>query len=172
MGQLLQSPDCYMSLFWNTINVYEGDGSVFNALMRDNTLSAIGIALTIWSRFLEDDMVKTSTTAESNDLKDTQSPSMVRCYASKTEGKVLNVILVNKDIRATHIELALYHLNLTDRQGEKWIYQGTSPTDKNPMWGKVGWIKADSETFATTLDPVSVTVFSFSLRPNSGLEEN
>ena len=38
-----------------------GDGSVFNALMRYNTLSAVGIALTIWSRFLEDDMVKTST---------------------------------------------------------------------------------------------------------------
>lgn len=180
LGQLLQSSDCYMSLFWNTINIYEGDGSVFNAFMRDNMLSAVGLALTIWSRFLEDDMVKTSTVAESydtggievNKLKDARSPSMVRCYASKTEGKVLNVILVNKDIRATHIELTLCQANLTDRQGEKWVYRGTSLTDKNPTWGKVGWIKAAGDTLATTLDPVSVTVFSFPLEPNSGLEKN
>jgi hypothetical protein len=161
-----------MSLFWNTINVYEGDGGVFNALMRDNTLSAVGLALTIWGRFLEDDMVKTNTAAESDDLKDTQNPSMVRCYASRTEGKVLNVILINKDIRATSIELKLRQANFTDMQGEKWVYRGTSPTDKNPTWGRVGWIKAAGETLETALDPVSVTVFSFSLRPNSGLERN
>jgi hypothetical protein len=172
LGQLLQNPDCYMSLFWNTINIYEGDGSVFNALMRDNTLSAVGLALTIWGRFLEDEMIETSTAAESNDLKDTQNPSMVRCYASRTDGKVLNVILVNKDIRATPIELTLRQANLIDEQGEKWVYRGTSPTDKNPTWGRVGWIKAASETLETALDPVSVTVFSFSLRPNSGLEKN
>lgn len=180
LGQMLQSPDCYISLFWNTINIYEGDGSVFNAIMRDNTLSAVGIALTIGSRFLKDDMVKTSTAAESydaggteaNKFKDTQSPSMVRCYASKTDGKVLNVILVNKDIRATHIELTLCQMKLADRQGEKWVYRGTSPTDKNPTLGRVGWIKAAGNTLATTLDPVPVTVFSFSLKPNSGLEKN
>jgi hypothetical protein len=105
LGQLLQSPDCHASLFWNTINIYEGDGSVFNALMRDNTLSAVGFALAIWSRFLEDDMVETSTAEERCEARNTEEkpisttkPSIVRCYASKTEGKVLNIILVNKDI--------------------------------------------------------------------------
>jgi hypothetical protein len=178
LGQLLLCPDCYMSLFWNTINIYEGDGSVFNALMRDNTLSAVGRALTIWSRFLEDNMVETSTAQTRYDASnpeepiDTLSPSMVRCYASKTEGRVLNVILVNKDIKATHIDLTLNHANIADRQGEKWVYRGTSPTDKNPTWGKVGSVKADGETLAATLDPVSVTVFSFLLKPNSGSEKN
>jgi alpha-N-arabinofuranosidase len=171
LGQLLRSPDCYMCLFWNTINVYEGDGSVFNALMRDNTLSAVGRALTIWGRFLEDEMVETSTAEESKDLKDAGNPSMVRCYASRTDSKLLNVILVNKDIKATPIELKLRQASLTDTQGEKWVYKGTSPTDKNPTWGKVGWIKAAGGTLETALDPVSVTVFSFSLRPNSGLEK-
>jgi hypothetical protein len=108
---------------------------------------------------------------EANKFKDTQSPSMVRCYASKTDGKVLNVILVNKDIRATHIELTLCQMKLADRQGEKWVYRETSPTDKNPTWGRVGWIKAADGTFETTLEPVSVTVFSFSIRSNSGLEK-
>ena len=96
LGQLLQSPDCYVSLFWNTINIYEEDGNVFNALMRDNTLSAVGLALTIWGRFLEDEMLKTITAAES---KETQSPSMVRCYASKTKGKVINIILISQTDR-------------------------------------------------------------------------
>jgi len=180
LGQLLQSPDCYMSLFWNTINIYEGDGSVFNALMRDNTLSAVGRAVTIWSRFLEDEMVEASTAKERRNIEnaganqpvDVPSPSMVRCYASKTEGKVLNVILVNKDIKATPIELTLRHANLTDQQGERWVYRGISPTDKDPMWGETGSVRAANETLATTLDPVSVTVLSFPLKPNLGPEKH
>jgi hypothetical protein len=180
LGQLLQSPDCYMSLFWNTINIYEGDGSVFNALMRDNTLSAVGRALTVWSRFLEDEMVETSTSKETRNIEstganqpvDTLSPSMVRCYASKTDGKVLNVILINKDVKDTAIGLTLRDTELTDRRGEKWIYRGTSPTDRNPTWGKVGSVQATGGTLATTLDPVSVTVLSFPLRPNYGLQED
>lgn len=96
---------------------------------------------------------------------------MVRCYASKTEGKALNVILVNKDIRATGVDLRLRHARMADRPGEKWVYQGTSPTDKNPTWGNVGRVKAAGDVITTTLDPVSVTVFSLPLEPNSGLEK-
>jgi hypothetical protein len=180
LGQLLQSPDCHMSLFWNTINIYEGDGSVFNVLMRDNTLSAVGRALTIWSRFLEDEMVETSTSEEGRYVEDTEvnhavdmlSSSMVRCYASKTDGKVLNVILINKDLKDTPVELMLRGATLADRPGEKWIYRGTSPTDRNPTWGKVGSVRADNGTVATTLAPVSVTVFSFRLKPGSASREN
>ena len=175
LGQLLQDPDCHMALFWNTINIYEGDGSVFNALMRDNSLSAVGRALTIWSRFLEDDMVKTGVERKGVEAGKTWeepagelSPSMVRCYASKTEGKVLNVILVNKDIRTTPIELTLRHVNPAGRRGDKWVYRGTAPTDKNPTWDKVGWVRVAGDTLTTTLDPVSVTVFSFALKSNSG----
>ncbi len=178
LGQLLQDPDCYMALFWNTINIYEGDGSVFNALMRDNSLSAVGRALTVWSRFLEDVMVKTTIERNRSEAGkaqeepvETPSPSMVRCYASKTEGKALNVILVNKDIRATGVDLRLRHARMADRPGEKWVYQGTSPTDKNPTWGNVGRVKAAGDVITTTLDPVSVTVFSLPLEPNSGLEK-
>ena len=170
LGQLLQSPDCYMSLFWNTINIYEADGSVFSALMHDNTFSAVGRSLMVWSRFLEDDIVQTNTAKQRHD--NITSPSMVRCYASKTEGKILNVILVNKDIKATDIDLTLCHADIADKQGEKWVYRGASPTDKNPTWGKTGWVKPAGDTLATTLDPVSLTVFSFPLEPNSGLEKN
>lgn len=171
LGQLLQDPDCYMALFWNTVNIYEGDGSVFNALMRDNSLSAVGLALTVWSRFLEDDMVKATLERRGSEAGE-PSPSMVRCYASKTEGKVLNVILVNKEIRPTPIQLTLCHVHPADRRGDKWVYRGTSPTDKNPTWGNVGWVKATGDTLTATLDPVSVTVFSLALEPNPGSEKD
>ena len=97
---------------------------------------------------------------------------MVRCYASKTEGKVLNVILVNKDVKATHIDLRLRRAAIADRPGEQWVYRGTAPTDKNPTWSRVGSAKAADGTLSTTLAPVSVTVFSLPLEPNPGLEDD
>ena len=180
LGQLLQSQDCHMSLFWNTINIYEGDGSVFNALMRDNTLSAVGRALIVWGRFLEDEMVETSISSEGryvedagvNEAGDMLRSSTVRCYASKTDGKALDVILINKDLKDTPVRLILRSVTSADKPSEKWVYRGTSPTDKNPAWGKVSSVQASGDTLATTLDPVSVTVLSFPLRPNYGLQED
>ena len=98
--------------------------------------------------------------------------STVRCYASKTDGKVLNVVLINKDLKDTPVRLILRGATLADKPSEKWTYRGTSPTDRNPTWGKIGSVQAVGNAAATTLDPVSVAVFCFPLEPDHSVQED
>jgi hypothetical protein len=151
-GQLLQCRDCYFSQFWNTINVYESDNSVFNALRRDNTLTAVGQALSIWGRYLEDEMIMAKGTR------------LVKCFATKTDGKALAVFAVNKDTVEHRIEVSVRNLPKPRMNGEKWVFSGRSPEDQNPYLVKEEDMSLFKDVFSAKLDPVSVTMFRFQLQ--------
>jgi len=148
-GQLLQSPDCYFSQFWNTINVYEGDNSVFNALMRDNSLTAVGRALSIWGNNLEDEMILT------------QGTCLVRCFATRTEGKTLTVFAVNRDTLERRAAIVIRNMPVVFRGGEKWVFRGKSQHDPDPSLTRACRLTIFKDTFSVKLDPVSVTMFRF-----------
>ncbi|MDZ7606069.1 MAG: hypothetical protein U5K79_10890 [Cyclobacteriaceae bacterium] len=153
-GQFLQDPDCYFSQFWNTINVYDKDNSVFNALWHDNTLTSIGKALSIWGKYLEDEMLKAKST------------KYVKCYATKTDGKYLTVFALNKDTVQHEAILELNNLEGTLAKGELWVFSGTSPTDAKPIFIKKGKLKPSTQ-HACNLPPVSISMFRFPLRNSS-----
>jgi beta-galactosidase len=154
-GQLLESPQVYFSQFWNTHNIYsELDGGVFDALMRDNTLSPIGRALWIWNHFLGDEMVATTSSAQ------------VRCFASRKADRQLTVFFLNKDTSAREVTVALQHLPEEFTEGEQWVFHGSGPSDQHPVWTGAGLIHIADSRMALQLDPVSVTVIL--LRPLVG----
>ena len=122
-GQLLQNPDCYFSQFWNTINVYDKDNSVFNALWQNNSLTAIGKALSIWGTYLEDEMLQTKGTEK------------VKCFATHTKGKYLTIFAVNKDTVCHSVVYNILNNNEKVKNGEIWIFQAASvSTDKFPVF--------------------------------------
>ena len=150
-GQLLQDPDCYFSQFWNTINVYEGDNSVFNALYRDNSLTSVGKALWIWGQYLEDEMLLTT------------SSSMVRCFATRTTGEKMNIFLLNRDTVERHVQLEILNEETIESRGWKWIFTGTSLTDQYPTWTESGVVRLKTGKLHDFLDPFSINVYSFML---------
>jgi hypothetical protein len=151
-GQLLQSPDVYYSEFWNTHNVYaEDDGGAFDALKRDNSLSPVGHALWIWSHFLLDEMLLATSTEH------------VRCFATRTAEKQLNLFLVNKDTIARPVRVTLRSFPRFSQRGELWSFHGTGQADKNPKWEKAGEVKAAKREVSLTLTPVSLTVMTLPL---------
>jgi hypothetical protein len=151
-GQLLQDPDCYFSQFWNTINVYEGDNSVFNALYRDNTLTSVGKALWIWGNYLEDEMLSTT------------SSDMVKCFATRTPGETMNVFLVNRDTISHHVQLEILNEVTITSKGTKWLFTGSSLRDQNPIWAESDPFRLKGGKLHDILDPYSINLYSFKLR--------
>jgi hypothetical protein len=148
-GQLLQDPDCYFSQFWNTINVYEGDNSIFNALYRDNTLTSVGKALWIWGQFLKDEMLKST------------GSRMVKCFATRTEGERINIFLVNRDTLVHEIQFEVLNEPGIESRGGKWVFTGNSLKDKNPEWTESGNIRLREGKLRDVLHPISITMYTF-----------
>jgi len=157
-GQLLQSPQVRFSQFWNTHNIYsELNGGVFDALMRDNTLSPIGRALWIWNHFLGDELVATT---DSDHL---------RCFASRKAGQQATLFLLNKDTSSRRARVALRHLPQVFTQGERWVFHGSGPSDRHPTWARVGSVRVADSRVVLQLEPVSVTVVV--LKPEESPED-
>jgi hypothetical protein len=148
-GQFLQCQDVYFSQFWNTHNIYsEVDGGVFDALKRDNTLSPIGRALWIWSQFLGDAMVATT------------SGKAVRCFATHRAGQRLAILLVNKEISARPVHVTLQRMPSDYTEGVQWILRGGGPEDQNPVWERLEKPKLQNNVITSLLHPVSITVLT------------
>ena len=150
-GHLLQDPDCYFSQFWNTINVYEGDNSVFNALYRDNSLTSVGKALWIWGNYLQDEMLLTTST------------KMIKCFATRTPGDGMNVFLLNRDTTEHNIQLEILNEPGIESMGGKWVFTGTSLKDQNPVWTGSGNVRLKGARLKDVLNPFSITMYTFSL---------
>jgi alpha-L-arabinofuranosidase len=153
-GQLLRCPEVYFSQFWNTHNIYSDvGGGVFDALNRDNTLTPIGRALWIWSRFLGEEMVFTS------------SGKSVRCFATQTAGRQLAVLLVNKETAPLPVRVTLARLPSNFTQGVKWVLHGSGPEDRRPVWEQTGDAKVLEGRIAVHLKPTSITVIALGPEP-------
>lgn len=148
-GQLLQDPDCYFSQFWNTINVYEGDNSVFNALYRDNTITSVGKALWIWGQYLQDEMLSAT------------SSDKVKCFATRSAGDRMNVFLLNRDTVEHQVHLEILNEETIATKSEKWVFAGTSLKDQNPTWTAAKNVRLRSGKLNDLLKPYSITMYSF-----------
>jgi hypothetical protein len=152
-GQLLQAREVRASQFWTTHNVYtEVDGGVFDALMRDNTLSPIGRALWIWNRFLGDEMVAATGSDD------------VRCFASSRRGGELALFLVNKETSARDVSVALMRPPRPLGRGERWVLRGNGPSDRRPVWAPAAPVDVSKSRVSARLDPVSITVIQLTPR--------
>ncbi|RPH99244.1 MAG: hypothetical protein EHM72_11620 [Calditrichaeota bacterium] len=148
-GQLLQDSLCYFSQFWNTINVYEQGNSVFNALANDNSLTAVGQSLALWGQYLEDEMLQTGST------------KMVKCYATKTDGGNLTIFILNKDLQPHRLLLNIANLpSGTMKHGEEWRFTGNSLLDPAPALKWIGKRKLGKK-IEMNIPSISITLLRF-----------
>jgi hypothetical protein len=146
-GQLLQERQVQFSQFWNTHNIYsEVDGGVFDALMRDNTLSPIGRALSIWNHFLGDEMAATT------------SSEFIRCFAGTRAGRQLAVFLVNKDTASREAAIVFRNSPAELTRGQRWVLHGDGPSDRHPKWERIESVCVSDSRVSVLLGPVSLSV--------------
>jgi hypothetical protein len=137
------------SQLWNTRWV-TGDRatspSVWDAVDKNNSLQASGLVVSVWSQFLLNQMVGTSSTA------------MVKSFASysPTTG-ALNVFLVNKDTSARDTTVVLPAFS---SDGGRWVLRGNGPGDMYPAWTHTTGA-GGSNSISLTLEPVSISVMQF-----------
>ncbi len=148
IGQQLADPGIAFSQVWNTRWV-TGDSqtspSLWDALNKDNNLQASGLAMSVWGRFLLDEMVATSSTG------------MVAAFASHARDGALNVFVINKDTGPRTAEISI--ANFTGQSAvNRWIFKGSGADDTAPVVAHADAIAGDGSHLSVALDPVSVTV--------------
>jgi alpha-N-arabinofuranosidase len=164
-GAHLRNPKVAFTQLWNTRwlgNDTATTPSLWDALDKYNELQATGRAVAIWSQFLKETLVVSSSTA------------MVRSYSthSPSTGK-LTIFLINKDTVSRETALAIKNAG-TQFTVDTWVFRGQGASDHNPTWTRqsAGWNAG--ALIPATLDPISVTVLDItpvtSTPPSTTLE--
>lgn len=157
LGHLLNDPRVWYSQFWTTTNVYERQPdpyrSVFSALAADNTLTAVGRAIALWSRFLAREMVPA------------RSHGQVVAFATRTPGEKVIILLVNKDSSETDADVVGSGVVSPAGEGGRWEFKGTGPGDPDPTTAAADPVAVRDGTFSVRLPPCSITVITLPLRP-------
>jgi len=150
IGELLQEPRVEFSQVWTTRwigNDTAPSPVVFDALDRDNQLQATGRASAIWSQFLKEQLVATTSTPA------------VKAYSSysPSTGR-LSVFLINKG-EARTVTLGITNFSAAF-SASKWVFRGSGADDSYPSWTYEG----DAGPMPVALAPVSITVLDIAPR--------
>jgi hypothetical protein len=148
-GAHLRNPKVAFTQLWNTRwlgNDTATTPSLWDALDKYNELQATGRSVAIWSQFLKETLVASSSTA------------MVRSYStySPSTGK-LTIFLVNKDTVSRGTALTIKNAGTTFTV-DTWVFSGQGAGDLNPTWTRQSAGSNAGTLIPATLDPVSVTV--------------
>lgn len=148
IGQYLGEPALDAALMWNTRWVDNSwkNLSVHDALAPDSSLTAVGRALAIWSRFRGSEMLEVA------------DGRLLKVFATRKGGAV-NVLLINKGM--SEHECVLEMKGGGEASGSRWLFSGKTPDDRSPEFRKVGAVALESGTASLVLPPVSLTVLEF-----------
>jgi alpha-N-arabinofuranosidase len=148
-GAHLRNAKVAFTQLWNTRwlgNDTATTPSLWDALDKYNELQATGRSVAIWSQFLKETLVASSSTA------------MVRSYStySPSTGK-LTIFLINKDTVSRGTALTIKNAGTTFTV-DTWVFSGQGASDLNPTWTRQSAGSNAGTLIPATLDPVSVTV--------------
>ncbi|MBF9253687.1 hypothetical protein I2I11_10320 [Pontibacter sp. 172403-2] len=152
LGKLLQVPKLDLAFFWNTryVDNREIPFNVFDALSSTGKMQANGLALSVWGKYLLNDLVTVNSTAS------------IVSYASKS-ATGLNVFLLNKDTQAHTVDLNINDF-VTSGTAERFTYQGTSTSDTAPVFAPsdpVASLSSGTSQYSLQVEPASITVLRF-----------
>ncbi|MDF2922229.1 MAG: hypothetical protein K0R57_1143 [Paenibacillaceae bacterium] len=156
IGKMLEYDKVNYFHFWVTRKGLNNNPlDIRSALDEDGNLLPVGKSISIWSRFLQEKMVS-ATGAVNTAAFASYSPS---------NGN-LSVILTNRKEEAAPVTLNLTNYTVPE-VNEKWVYKGSDPLDRNPVFEKAGSVNVENGVIQLTLDPYSVTVIAL-LTPAPG----
>ena len=133
---------------WLETDPYASDTNAFD----DNyQLTPMGYSLRVWNTFLKQKIVNTTTEV-----------GTIRSWSSyDPSDNALSVFLLNKDEVSQKIIINLNNYN-NSKDGELWVLKGQSPQSRDITWNQSDSVSLTKKKIITTLDPLSVTVISFS----------
>ncbi|MBF9239305.1 T9SS type A sorting domain-containing protein [Hymenobacter sp. BT683] len=152
IGQLLTTPRIDYGALWNTRWFgEEWDGfSLYTALNRANGLHASGMALAVWGKFIQDQLVRT-----------TSSPTVKTFAAYDASTGTLNVFLENKAEQAQRVAVPIRSSNAYGATAAVWQLTGSGSWDQTPTWAAAAPVRVAGNTIPEiNLPAVSVTVVS------------
>jgi alpha-L-arabinofuranosidase len=154
IGRQLTDPRIAFSQVWNTRWVTadsQASPLLWDALDRNNSLQATGLAMSVWGQFLLDQMVATSSTGT------------VVAFASHAPDRALNVFVINKDTAPTTVNVSIANFNAQPAVN-RWIFKGSGADDTAPVVAQAEAIVVDGSHLSVALDPVSITVLQLHAR--------
>ncbi|MEM8677103.1 MAG: hypothetical protein AAGF83_25100 [Cyanobacteria bacterium P01_G01_bin.67] len=133
---------------WLEADPYAADNSAFD----DNyQLTPMGYSLKVWNTFLKQKLVFS-----------TKAVGTVRSWASyDPEDDSLNIFVLNKDQARQKASISLNNYTPKSRN-ERWLLRGATPQSQDIVWRKFGSAPVRGAKVQTKLEPLSVTVISFS----------
>jgi alpha-N-arabinofuranosidase len=147
-GTLLELDRVDMAQLWNTrwVTPPPDTPSLWDAVDDSNQLQPTGTALSIWSRFLNDTMVRIT------------EPARMRTFASySADSGRLSVFLINKDVSSRDVALVA-----TEPHGAHsarlWAWRGHGPDDLRPIWSGPEPLPVQGGDIRLSLPPDSLTV--------------
>ena len=147
-GTFLESGPIDMAQLWNTrwVTHPPDTPSLWDAVDDTNQLQPTGTALAIWSRFLNDTMVRIT------------EPARMRTFASySADGGRLSVFLINKDVSSRDAALiAKGPFHAHSARTSTW--RGEGPDDLRPIWSGPESLPVQGSQARISLPPDSLTV--------------
>jgi alpha-L-arabinofuranosidase len=152
VGQLLTTPKIAFGSLWNT-RWFGEEGrayTLFTVLDSTNQLHASGLALSVWGKFLQDQLVSST------------SSGTIKTYAAyNSSTKALNIFLENKAEYAQRVHVPITSANTYTSKAAVWQLKGTGASDQFPTWSPTDSVGVTANSVANLqLPAVSVTVLS------------
>jgi hypothetical protein len=152
VGQLLTAPKIAFGNLWNTRWFGEEDPAytLYTALGTANQLHASGLALAVWGKFLQDQLVSST------------GSGTVKTYAAYNPGTgALNIFLENKATYAQSVLVPITSATTYAAKAAVWQLKGTGANDLLPTWSPTDSVGvAANRVVNLRLPAVSVTVLS------------
>ena len=155
LGQTLSTKEVDYIHFW-TSRWLEKDplGEDNSAFDEDYQLTPMGYPLKVWNQFLKPQMVYASTAEQA---------TKVDTWATYDPGDLsLNILLLNKNSNQQNVNIDLRHYPGKTRLIKPWVLRGMTPDGKDIKWNRSGSAFVWGSKIKAKLEPLSVTVISFS----------
>jgi hypothetical protein len=157
VGMLLEQPKVEMAQLWNTRWVSHPTvrwpelldpraPSLWDALDEQNQLRPTGTALSIWSKFLNEQVVRASDAYR------------IRSFASysPSNGR-LSILLINKDASVRNLTIAVHGLSRLVA-ASRWVWEGDGAADQHPTWSGPHELTPESDEIRLALPADSLTL--------------
>jgi len=153
IGQYLLSPNTEYANFWNT-HWYSLNNNMFHALDKKNNLLPVAKPMTLWEKFINDDLVHV----------DADNHNIVTYAAFDKVTNNLNLFIINKGNKHQCANILVNAEKTYSSSAEVNQFKGKDEWDPKPSLQQVESVKVLNNTIETSIPPTSISVISLIIK--------
>jgi len=153
IGQYLLSPNTGYANFWNT-HWYSLNNNMFHALDKRNNLLPVAMPMTLWAKFINDDLVHVNA--------DNHNTVTYAAFDKVTNN--LNLFIINKGNKSQSANIIVNSENTYFSSAEVNQFQGKDEWDPKPSLKQVESVNVLNNTIETFIPPTSISVISLIIK--------